>query len=275
MIWIQHHLQAAYLALPTLDMHADDPDFSMGDQTGKVMVDHSSMAIASSNRDIGILAADFKAFDASQRWANIRRHLLAGIVNGLIKHGISNHKFGEWELEEYFVDMWSEGKVYKVKFVSKQDGVEKVIELDQLLSGEFMTIAINNMSNRANYLRFLNEVLAAEPEISEQFRFLFFHIMGDDSIAFANLGGGWNAKLYDSYVSKFVQSSAESGFELNYTKTVFRRYYGEYLKIRFIYGYFIPLQHIQAIDSERLPSNLNPPDMIGSYASTIASADLA
>jgi hypothetical protein len=249
-------------------------DFSKGKEVGVVLRDHAQGFYASSSPSILIIGNDYKAFDAHQKKANMRDIArTVGVVT--LQRAYNNQPWGPWKrgLSELLSVIWGKNHVYEAYFLTEEGKFSKMLVIDMLESGEFMTLDINNLTNRALASQLFDE-LATDVEWRNNTELLRMLFMGDDSIAFWFIVNSKDEaqlfRLIEFYSKTAIDLAAESGFDLNKLKTVVRLFYYEYLKKRALYGYSIPLRHVQLFSSERVNTGEYVIDSLIAYASKLS-----
>jgi hypothetical protein len=133
-----------------------------------------------------------------------------------------------------------------------------ILVIDMLGSGEFMTITINNATNKAvsDYMtvelhkRDVNNHWEGIQQLLESY-------MGDDSITIYEAGPLSDGRVYTQEAIKYMLetfevTSQENGLILSAKKTIARTSFYEYLKKMAVFGFTIPrLSQLMMITSER------------------------
>jgi len=243
--------------------------YTIGMQTGNVVADHSHGIIAtglSPGNEVLIQAGDFTSFDKSQKYDNVRRPAMNGFIDGLIERGATASWGPFRDLVELVQTVWGDNMTKDVLYEIGSAEQKRVIHVDWLSSGEFVTLAYNNYTNRANFIDYVTQ-LSATP-VGEQLTLDFSELMGDDQISFWR-ATKWDATSYDAMVTKFAEVTASNGLAINKFKTVTRKHFYEYLKNTFCAGYYIPRLHIQPLASERLTPEQDPIPIFRGYKAKI------
>jgi len=277
---------------------------------GNVLQDHRMGFFAACRENILSIAKDYSQFDAHEKFRNFRVGLMAAIKNLMNKGNtyLNSVIWGNVTIGQSIIDIFKSFHDVKVttdkmayrlytdkrynlmeeigksklksEFLAKrkelksiQDIVKKLeFTLDQLLSGENLTLVLNNMTNRAmdslikkNYPDMFNGKLGI---INILNRYL-----GDDSISFWEVTEKFNEKTYKQISENYAEQAANESMDLNAIKTVTLRWKYEYLKIQIIYGWFIPRKlQISTLFSESCDRMSTGSDMLRIYSAICASS---
>jgi hypothetical protein len=247
----------ALIAPQILNYQGRQPYFSLFKDAGRVLADHSFMIYASSRGDILGEGRDFSSFDQTENYENVRRFVISGMMAALRDNGES---FGDWkDVTEALKAIWSKTS----RAIFKGGGV--VVELNMVLSGEFMTILMNNITNRSFQLSLrYAENECANPEIQGFLRKTKVieaedKIMGDDASEHRRVygkltPGEWKAHL------KFLEFWASfNHMIIKAEKTEMSLIELTYLKKWAWYGFNITrVMQKQQISSERVKLKDDP-----------------
>jgi hypothetical protein len=239
-------------------------DFTVGKEKGVVVHDHRHSMVGTTLNNVLIDSADYSAFDAHQHYDNCRKYALNGLKRGLRLIGKLDQKYsllvpvvdgppmrvGTETFEEWIDLMWSESRIVRPVYETSYMGKTIQLTLDMLLSGEFITLNFNNMTNRALFRDFLRDY-EAMLHYTDRFNLIRRFFQGDDSLGFWDVDWRTVSK-HDMklFVDTMVESAARNGQDLNALKTAMRFFRSEYLKKTFIYGMHVPLQIVQHVSSE-------------------------
>jgi len=251
---------------------SDNTDMTPGAATGILLADHGLGAYYSGRGSHLIWLADYSHFDMSQKFMNCRSHCIDALCESFQKLGYTA-PLGPFEqgYPAYIRQLWGESRRVHAKFISKTSYAEEIIDCDLLLSGEFVTIHFNGMTNRALFVTLLS--LLRDRGLMTNIRMTVRKFQGDDNFAIFDI---LNKHLLTAdYLKQLAQSSCQisalSGFELNQYKVGLRRFRYEYLKVEFIYGFHVPLQHMQLFSTERPRVAAYPTEFLGSWRAKLAS----
>jgi hypothetical protein len=247
------------------------PNYTITRQVGRVLADHRAGMVESANPYTLILLMDFSAFDTSQKYANMRKPTIDAV-----KKAVKAEGFDVDGKNLYLTGSWGPWKDFLepvvVVWEKTRDAVYKagrwLLHTDQLGSGEFMTITINNMTNLANFRYSVDQLYLQMPEfrtyIPGEIQF-----MGDDSMSIYKkakgsiVGNGDSKSVFSSdelvKLRKVLsQAASDNGLDLSEPKTSVRCFYYEYLKKMAVYGWIISrFPQLHFLCSER-PSFRDP-----------------
>jgi hypothetical protein len=266
--------------------------FTLAKEVGKSFTDHAKGAAASADPTILCWGRDYSQYDSSELWRNVRRYILAAVLEGLVTSSLARKEFdkivsvpfGPWRdgIPEMVSTMWH--KLRDAVFVT---GDFKLV-LDQVLSGETFTITINNLVNDSNLTSLAEVMLNGEveaplvgkspewgrrlQEASVKISKVITWYMGDDSEEFDVVAGvGEQEGFINQDDLRILKDATETvttanGMSLNSLKIVVRVFWYEYLKKTFGYGWAIPrLLQLQTMASETLNQNLSFNEQLRSY----------
>jgi hypothetical protein len=211
---------------------------------------------------------DYSQYDASQSWSNVRSNALIGIKKGLEAIGRTG-QFGPYpSLFDFQKVLWEKTK--DAVFTTGEK-VDNLLHTDQVNSGEYYTISINNFTNEANIEQVIEEMTLHHAEIfPSKIQRVMLAMMGDDSIQIFKAFSELSAVEQDTMKTVVEEVSLSNGMGINKIKTSLRKFYYEYLKKRAEYGFIIPrFPQIQLLASERVNYNLSYQDVVSSYAGLI------
>jgi hypothetical protein len=265
---IEHFIAESAFVIALSEQHFQDEEFTVGRQTGIPMQDHANLAIASSTKDVVIGDWDFRAFDTTQGEQNVRRTIREAFVDELKALGLTE-KWGPWDdFGELIKTIWGPGITDGPVFKTGSGDRAKYITTNMLSSGEFDTLYANDKTNRA-HTRSLHDAKHAT-RLGDTIKTVLNYYMGDDAEEFAIVNDSYTSAVLQTYLDLAVSVAKENGLDINKLKTNFRRFMGEYLKVRFTYGWQIPLLLVQPNGAERSPAALFPPSLIRSEAAKTA-----
>jgi hypothetical protein len=246
--------------------------FTVGSEKGNTLLDLALGFAVTSDPDYYAELADFSAFDTTQKNSNMRRIAKKAVISALIDRGYTS-PYGKWKggLAENVEYIWGRGVAVDAyyKTSSGYPSSEKILRLDMLQSGELMTLSINNMTNLANEMYFLDR-FDASPGLCEKLRPVAQRYMGDDFAGIWHAPSPVSSETLDSFLSLREECAARNGLSINKQKTTMRSFFYEYLKKSAVYGRYVPLRHIQPFASERGNIGGDPLELIRSYASTLS-----
>jgi hypothetical protein len=230
--------------------------YTVGSETGTVWHDHIHGMVASSDPDRLIVLADFSQFDSSEREHNMRQFMRQGIEEGFREMGYVRDSGEKFMGFKTFVDAVLTLQELRVKSYFRTREGTPVHKLDQLLSGEFLTLVINNVSNTACFRSFLDMLKSKYGgDLSSAIKLILVRFQGDDSFQIWKIDNErWNVKRYTDFVKLQSKNAMHAGFDLNFDKTVTRKFYYEYLKKTFIYGYAVPRANQTTMSSSETPA---------------------
>jgi hypothetical protein len=248
----------ALVAPMILQYQGDKPYFSLFKDAGRVLADHSFMIYASARADIIGEGRDFSAYDQTENYENVRRFIVDGMRAAL--RGKDHDGFGEWSsITEALVAIWKKTSHAIFK------GGDSIVELNMVLSGEFMTILINNIVNRAFLLslRYAEEqssdpgvrgfLSKTEPIYTQDFA------MGDDASEHKRVFGKITPPEWKAHL-RFLQYWSDFCFMIiKAEKTEMSEITLTYLKKRATFGRLLPrVMQKQQISSERVKVKDDP-----------------
>jgi hypothetical protein len=242
-------------------------DYIVGRDTGVITHDHAAGLYASSRAEVLISDEDYDAFDVHQKNDNMRSIILSALFDFAKPINPVYALLGGVDFMDIMRTIWGSGNVYNAYYVSRDSVRSEIIEADQLGSGEFMTLSINNMSNQALSRHFYSRV----KESGMDLRMIRQRKQGDDSEAYYRfVGDPPDSQTLEAFVNLGSDSARENGYSLNVTKTVTRFHYAEFIKKRFIHGYEVPRLHVQYFNAERVSKNIDLLDEIRGKRSTFS-----
>jgi hypothetical protein len=231
-------------------------DFHLGFDSALIIDDHKEGLYATGNNaslktKILIVDMDFSAFDVHQKWRTTRRFMIDGLLKA-IKETNVNPRYEVFEnlsLSEIIELIWSRDLLEGAYFLTSGGGREELVQLDQLFSGELMTLNINNMTNVAltNYM--YSKLRAEMPDAYNVKR----RKQGDDSEDYYIFeeDGILNSDQLMRIATLFSEAAEENGHSLNVKKTVMRYNRSEFIKKTSIFGHHVPRNFILPMTSER------------------------
>jgi hypothetical protein len=235
-------------------------DFTVAESYGVVPIDHSSCAKASGEPDLMLDDDDFTAFDAYQK-ENTRKPSRIAVRKAFNETPLAGVKWGPFrDFIEPVEIMWGPGIEYEADYVSKARADVRVNTVNLLPSGRFITFNQNNIINLSNDDHFQAEF--RKTTLPKVMKLDQRSLQGDDAQCIWKLGAGYNAVRLQEFLDLKKRVADDNELDLNTGKTNARRYMGEYLKVRFLYGYHIPLLHVQLIGAERVSPALFPTNLM-------------
>jgi hypothetical protein len=239
--------------------------FTLAKEVGRVFSDHARGIRASAEANEVIVLADFSQFDSSEKWENVRKYMLEALVDSLRLANIQG-EYGPWpSIADAYTLIWE-----RMKHAKFEDD-ENEITTNQVASGEYMTIVINNFTNLANRRNTINEMIRRHPDIMKKLREIDVKFMGDDSQQIFETAGMLTSSEIDALNSTMSEVAAANGMDLNKLKTSWRYFYYEYLKKRAEYGWVIPrLFQLQILGSERVNFRLDFQTVLRGYLSLVS-----
>jgi hypothetical protein len=218
-----------------LHYQANQDHFSINSEAGRFLNDHKYGVEASNNAETLILLMDFSGFDTTEKWNNVRQHMIAAAVRWGRDTGLDQVPFGPWKsLIHVIVQVWTKYRspVFEIAELKRA--------IDQVVSGEFGTIVNNNFTNYANFLSAINTLWAEHYGLMSQIEAdPILRIQGDDSMTIFRRADGWTADQIDELRQVFGDTATSNSLVLNLVKTGVRRSYYEYLKKMAIHGWVI------------------------------------
>jgi hypothetical protein len=278
MIPIHEYSAEAVVALPIFDLVTqfprgyyedpldDDSIFIIGKEEGFQEIDHAYGMMASSSW-ILILLADFSQFDSTQAWENMRKYMVEAMEAIAVEMGWDKTEggfLGYGSFMEMYIRLLKNRK--ETWFQLGKDG--EIVGLDQLLSGEFLTIMINGVTNQSNMKDFMQEMLAYHRRVLEKMRLVKASIQGDDSVQFWENLSSVTTDNISELLDVFVAVSARNGMDLNWNKTTTRYFFYEYLKKVCVYGRSVGLFSQTLPLSAETRADLTPVDRMKSWIAT-------
>jgi hypothetical protein len=265
MMPLAYYIWETWLGAPLLNWQGDQPFFTITKEIGRFVSDHRFGLIHSSRRDSLIVLMDYSQFDSNQRANNMRKHIIQFVKEFFELHGL-DASFGPWEnVSEMMETLWS--KTYHATF---DFGGGRTEFTDQVNSGEFMTITINNMTNKANWDDIEGTLWRLHRELWLKIRQVVEFYMGDDSMRVLTKPDGWDLESRMVIRDVLASVSADNGMELSKYKTSMSLYYYEYLKKMVIRGWIIPrLSQIMILTSERSSMTEPPISQMRSYVGLV------
>jgi hypothetical protein len=242
--------------------------FTIGAESGNPFADHVESFLACSDPRIVAIADDYTAYDTTQRESNMRKYLRETVAGVLEQRGFTK-PFVNWEggVAEMMRTIHGPGSVVGAFFSTKTGQWEFKLQTDQVSSGEFATLAINNMTNQAIVLQFLDEF--DEAGFGADCAYTGCRIQGDDFIGFL-LCPNLTTSMLEKIIKLRSDSANANGYSLNVAKSTARRFASEYLKKEVLLGRTMELRHIQWASTERDPGRVDVFGQLRSYAATMS-----
>jgi hypothetical protein len=269
-------------------------DFPTGNQRGILLVDHAIGLALSATGEYYIVGEDYSQFDRHQEYQPIRVTAMNALTTafnsdqvftepfGPIVRRINGkpiHQYQNWA--DYITKLWSPKQrrdaVFEVRdfnhhrpgMIWDASGGNSLLQINSVLSGEFMTLSFNGLTNRA----LQRSHRAKESYWKEELDFTYTQIVGDDVVGlFKKLVDEPTKEAITDYLQSRVLAAAHDGQELNKLKIDFRKFFYTFLKIRCLYGFLIPQTQIQIIASERPKVGYLPVQTMTGYSSIISLA---
>jgi hypothetical protein len=256
---LEYYVTETLIGNALLKVQAEDPELSLASEFGRFLADHAPGLYHCSVGDSIIVLMDFSSFDTYQGWENMRRFALEAFQSWARERQLTE-KFGPWpSLSVMMETLWT--KVKKAWF----EVGNKILSLNILLSGEYMTITTNNHTNKANFRSIMDALWTQIPDtmskvvVKPQFQ-------GDDSITLFTKVSPWDIKDIVVIRDVIVRVAQSDGLKISALKTSVRRWYMEYLKKSGMYGYVVGrLSSLQILCAERPSFQEHPMDVIRSY----------
>lgn len=260
----EHFIAEALFFFPLMEYQTrDQTDFSISQMFGIPQIDHSSLFKASSIANLFIDDSDFSVFDTSQKERNMRSIARKALREAVNESRYKDVPFGPFkDVFEALERIWGPGITQNAEYVTKSGDDLRVLVLDLLQSGEYMTLLINNMTNKSNDDYTMAKLRSSSTKFSDYMRLILRSFMGDDYQAIYRVSDNFNSVIHRKFLEEKSAAAADNELDLNVLKTGFRRWMGEYLKVRCAFGYAIPLLLIQLLSSERVTPNVFPTEMM-------------
>lgn len=239
-----------------------------GSETGNPFIDHMVSLIATSTKDLLSVMADFSQFDSSEKFINTRRFMIEGLEEAARRLGWDspapeNAFFGFKNFMDCVILVM---KAREEVVFELADG--RKVKLNQLLSGEFITLLYNNVTNFGNYSDYYEEFYKS-PMVN-MLRLMRAYFQGDDSIQYWQVINTITLDVIKEFVDLFVAVSRRNGLDLNYNKTMISFWRTEFLKKHNIRGRVMGMKfQTTCFDAERKPSFLDSATLCRSYANVI------
>jgi hypothetical protein len=244
------------------------PWFAAANYFGRPLEDHW-WGFYCTGHDIYLVSSDdFSGFDISQHWENVRQYALAGIKKSTVVNQIDKHRWGPHfkNISEVVDFIWNKYREawFKVGFTK--------VMLNQLLSGEFITLPFNTITNLVNAE--YTEGLLIINGIMKKIALRFTSLLGDDAVKvyeiISNICHTDDEDLIREMMTIIIKGAADNGFKLSETKSALRRHWYEYQKVAVLWGYHIPrVQVIQLICGEKINTSVSTLEVMASYANFI------
>jgi hypothetical protein len=247
--------------------------YTVGKESGRLLLDHSAGAVASSRGDILAEGSDYDAFDEHSKFENSGAAQMAGALEVVTDWG----DFVEgWSWERLIREYWGAGVGHDVWVKSKGTVSEATYKSTGLLSGLDKTLNYNNTTNRGIRLVIRDTLSRKHITLDGVRRSLAsfidlkrIRIQGDDMIAYwrltNNLSQRARGELVDALSTVVTQVARDNGQSVNKLKNIVRFYLTEYLKKVFWYGYFIPRGQLQLLAGENGGINSDSIGLLRNY----------
>jgi len=253
--------------------------FTVGSETGNVLVDHSNAFIVTGSacsRGTGtrklFVATDYSSYDQTEVHENMRTPFRDGVVQGFNKRFGEGATVGAFDNIDTLLDVLMPPKVAKFKLPNGE-----LIDLAGVRSGEYATMLYNNMMNASVCNAVINTVTGLGLGAYKSLR-----IQGDDVISEIDipdegaplLDGGGSARMtkvrdmidgmgvVPAIAHSTTQTVNESGLETNPGKGVVSFNTYDYLKIRVKAGRYSPNNYAQLFGSENLGMTDSPAEFM-------------
>jgi hypothetical protein len=243
-----------------------------GQTVGKFLPDHRAWFYHSSIGDRMIALLDFSNYDESERFANVRKPMIDNLDKWIAHYDVADRNggyklFGDLTPLQALRVHWN--KVHNA-YYAVEGGFEDpvLLKLDQMLSGERLTLIINTLVHMA-FQRFYLLILAHK---GLPFGFDLSSIQGDDEITLFKLlepfrnGSVEERALFANALAMLVEQAADAnGLTISASKTWVRLFAFEYLKKMGMYGYVIPrIMQLQMNEKETAGRDVPPIDRMAS-----------
>jgi len=258
-----------------VDVYGSPVDFVAGGEVGSKFLDDLSNAYSSSHGDAVLAGADYTAFDVTERFENARVYQYKGTVDALSELGFTDFAGVDGGLVSIMKKLFGKGIAYGGIFISgkmplgfiekyfgdrtpsakeaneiaeRENFKFRVFELDQLRSGELITLAMNSINNHCNFKAFFERF---KPEYMHLTR---LRVQGDDSLLTWKLEPGqeFTKERYSEYVDTLTDVTSKNGLSIKKTKFLLRQTLVEFLQVTWLYGILLPKPVVQPFASEKV-----------------------
>lgn len=242
---------------------------TMTKETSSFLANHSWGMIATSSGRHFIVITDFSGFDQTEQYSNVRRIAITALET-FAKENPQMIKLPGWEKNaaEVMAEIWLQYR--RAKFEDLED-------LDQVFSGEFLTAAINTITNLSNWQYSVKKVkqLAIDEGMTSILQKIDlestnYQVLGDDFVTIMEQKAELTSTEITWLADKLELCAGDNGLKINATKASIGRTYYEYLKKKCRYGYGVPrILQMQLFCGEKLNSKQPIQQMISGYAQTV------
>ncbi len=258
-VWEWYLQETMFRIMSERQTDRDDPvgnnSYAFNHATG--IADHSIEIIASADPlSLGVFA-DYAEFDKSffqrkreilikayREWCD--EALESGKAFGTVKLGYIN------DVKDYLDVLWGgskrEGAVFKYKYY----GEDKMLQVDQLLSGEFVTSLLGSFINRCAFLSVRDYIESDVSTLARKVKLLYAEFLGDDLKSQYILGSPSEERELNPYLVKtFAYIAGKNEMSINIKKTMSRTLSGDFLRNRTFCGVFLPGAITQFVGTEK------------------------
>jgi hypothetical protein len=245
-------------------MTAGSPTTTLEIDSGRYFTDFAEYFYNCGTGDLLTLLIDFDTYDETEKFRNVRQWMLVSLKKA--QHLFKSEAyamFGRFDPLAALYYHWS--TLYKA--VYKLDGVspnmkeeDKYLILDQLLSGEFNTLNVNNMTHIAYQRFYMRHIVSALP-----LRMHRTSLQGDDEITLFSPGDFFDqsSKVQAEMAGKLLEIVSKSAsanlLAVADKKTWIRRFGFEFLKKMGMHGRVIPrMTQLQMNEKERVTRDDDP-----------------
>jgi hypothetical protein len=269
---IEYYSTEAFWIPVLMNALARHADFTITKESGTITSDHKVAFMETSNPLSIMISMDYSGFDAHENYDNFREAFIEGLLQGFKATGLSDLKLqkGDEVIWDGYADIvlnQYNDKLRRALFITKQG---TVLVVDMVMSGEFGTITLNNITNYASFKSIIL-MMREHPElkklIDKQFRVQKKQFQGDDSYVVLALADyarvevakdvirkmpGLEPDVVTLFLTEMTNIAEMNNLEINWVKTLAAVFKMSYLKKTFQYGVYQPRKfQIQATTRER------------------------
>jgi len=204
MMPLPYYIWETWLGLMVRWWQSQEKVFTLTDEQGRFLADHTKGVAESSQYESIIVGVDYSSYDQTEKFKNVRALLLEYVCEWLDLHDY-DYKIGPWDNpKELITILWNKtnGAAFQVDQV--------IYLLNQVFSGEFMTILINNWVNKANNDYTIKQMSIRIPTFSKFMSMYHKAFMGDDSIMIIK-GGTSVENLVASMAEVVTEAANDNG----------------------------------------------------------------
>jgi len=188
-------------------------EFSISHTTGRRMTDDYDFMRFCGSGEFLMLLKDFSQFDSSEG-TQIREPSYKGLETAFAERGLLNARWGPYmsyiRLIKYVWNKYN-GAIFQFGKVN--------LSLSQVYSGEFITLAFNNMTNAAYGQYFSDQLKDKHPEVHAKLKNEKEELQGDDATdSFRLVDKKLDVKEISSLLKTAETSAASVGLEINAKK---------------------------------------------------------